>query len=83
MFNRIGAGLRNRGKTQDSMAASLSGEAMQRRLIAYNYGIDPYTDLPPLKEKLDALSRAAAAGGWTELLAGSADRDERDGVRRE
>ena len=63
MFNSIGAGLRNRGKTQESVAAGVTGAAKQRRLIAYNYGIDPYTDLPPLKEKLDQLSRAAAAGG--------------------
>jgi hypothetical protein len=63
MFNSIGSGIRNAGKTQEKAAASLSGAAKQRRLIAYNYGIDPYTSWPPLKEKLDQLSRAAAAGG--------------------
>ncbi len=65
MFNSIGSGIRNAGKTQESMAAGVSGAAKQRRLIAYNYGIDPYTDWKPLKQKLDQLSRAAAAGGLT------------------
>lgn len=63
LFNSIGSGIRNAGKTQESAAAGITGAAKQRRLIAYNYGIDPYTDFPPLKEKLDQLSRAAAAGG--------------------
>lgn len=63
LFNSIGSGIRNAGKTQESAAAGITGAAKQRRLIAYEYGIDPYTDLPPLKEKLDQLSRAAAAGG--------------------
>ncbi len=63
LFGSIGSGIRNAGKSQDNMAESVSGAAKQRRLIAYDYGIDPYTDLPPLKEKLDQMSRAAAAGG--------------------
>lgn len=63
MFNSIGSGIRNAGKTKEGVAASVSGAAKQRRLIAYNYGIDPYTDWKPLKQKLDQLSRAAAAGG--------------------
>lgn len=63
LFGSIGSGIRNAGKSQDNVAESVSGAAKQRRLIAYNYGIDPYTDLPPLKEKLDQMSRAAAAGG--------------------
>jgi hypothetical protein len=63
MFNSIGSGIRNAGKSQDSVAASVSGAAKQRRIIAYQYGIDPYTDWKPLKEKLDHMSRAAAAGG--------------------
>lgn len=62
LFNSIGSGIRNAGKTKESAAAGITGAAKQRRLIAYEYGIDPYTDLPPLKEKLDQLSRAAAGG---------------------
>lgn len=63
LFGSIGSGIRNAGKSQDNVVASVTGAAKQRRLIAYNYGIDPYTDLPPLKDKLDQMSRAAAAGG--------------------
>lgn len=63
LFSSIGSGIRNAGKTQDTMVESVTGAAKQRRLIAYNYGIDPYTDLVPLKDKLDQMSRAAAAGG--------------------
>jgi hypothetical protein len=63
LFNSIGSGVRNAGKSQESMAAGVTGAAKQRRLIAYEYGIDPYTDWKPLKSKLDEMSRAAAAGG--------------------
>ena len=63
LFNSIGSGIRNAGKSQESVAAGVTGAAKQRRLIAYNYGVDPYTDWKPLKQKLDQLSRAAAAGG--------------------
>jgi hypothetical protein len=63
LFNSIGSGIRNRGKTQESAIQSISGAAKQRRLIAYNYGVDPYSDFPPLKQKLDQMSNAAAAGG--------------------
>lgn len=63
LFNGIGSGIRNRGKTPESPLASISGAAKQRRLIAYNYGVDPYSDFPPLKQKLDQMSQAAAAGG--------------------
>jgi hypothetical protein len=63
LFSSIGSGIRNRGKTQESAIQSISGAAKQRRLIAYNYGVDPYSDFPPLKQKLDQMSNAAAAGG--------------------
>ena len=63
LFGSIGSGIRNAGKSQDNVVESVTGAAKQRRLIAYNYGIDPYTDLPPLRDKLDQMSRAAAAGG--------------------
>ena len=63
LFGSIGSGIRNAGKSQDNVVESVTGAAKERRLIAYNYGIDPYTDLPPLKDKLDQMSRAAAAGG--------------------
>ena len=63
LFNSIGSGIRNRGKTQESAVQSITGAAKQRRLIAYNYGVDPYSQFPPLKQKLDQMANAAAAGG--------------------
>ncbi|MEI8178415.1 hypothetical protein [Aestuariivirga sp.] len=63
LFNSIGSGIRNMGKTQENAVQSITGAAKQRRLIAYNYGVDPYSQFPPLKQKLDQMSNAAAAGG--------------------
>ena len=37
----------------------------EKRTLAATYGVDPYTDFPPLKAKLDRLSEAAALGGLT------------------
>jgi hypothetical protein len=62
-FNRLGSGMANAGKTQDDALSSLLGVTDQRRQIAATYGVDPYTDLPPLNEKLQQLSQAAATGG--------------------
>jgi hypothetical protein len=63
MFGRIGSGLHNAGKTQDKAMEGLLGVTDQRRELAAAYGVDPYTDYPPLDAKLTQLSRAAAAGG--------------------
>jgi hypothetical protein len=62
-FNRIGAGLNNAGKTRDDAMSGLLGVTDKRRELATAYGVDPYTDFPPLAEKLQQLSQAAAAGG--------------------
>ena len=65
MFGRVGAGLNNAGKTPDSAVASLLGVSSERRQLAAAYGVDPYTDFPPLDAKLKQLSEAAALGGLT------------------
>ena len=62
-FGRMSSGMANAGKTQDDTLSSLLGVTDQRRQIAAAYGVDPYTDLPPLNEKLQQLSQAAATGG--------------------
>jgi len=62
-FGRIGAGLNNAGKTRDDAMAGLLGVTDKRREIATAYGVDPYTDFPPLAAKLQQLSQAAATGG--------------------
>jgi hypothetical protein len=62
-FNRIGSEMNNAGKTRDDPLSGLLGVTDQRRQLAATYGVDPYTDLPPLAAKLEQLSQAAAAGG--------------------
>jgi hypothetical protein len=62
-FGRMSSDMNNAGKTPDDAMASLFGVTDQRRLLAAAYGVDPYTDLPPLAEKLQVLSQAAATGG--------------------
>ncbi len=62
-FGRMSSGMANSGKTPDDAMSSLFGVSDQRRLLAAAYGVDPYTDLQPLAEKLQVLSQAAATGG--------------------
>lgn len=62
-FGRIGSGLNNAGKTQDDAMAGLLGVTDQRRQIAAAYGVDPYTDFPPLDAELKRLAEASTAGG--------------------
>ena len=61
-FGGIGSGLSNMGRSRDDAVASLTGEAKQKRLIAAQLGVDPYTDFKPLASRLDELASAAAVG---------------------
>jgi hypothetical protein len=63
MFDQIGAGLRNPSNTPDDPVSSVLGVTRERRQLAAAYGVDPYTDFPPLDAKLKQLSEAAALGG--------------------
>ena len=62
-FGRMSSGMANSGKTPDDAMSNLLGVTDQRRQLAAAYGVDPYTDLAPLAEKLQILSQAAATGG--------------------
>jgi hypothetical protein len=62
-FGRMGSGMNNAGQTQDDAMSDLLGVTDHRRQIAATYGVDPYTDLQPLRERLQQLSQAAASGG--------------------
>jgi hypothetical protein len=64
MFKRFHAGMARVGKSQDDEMESLLGVTDERRALAAAYGVDPYTDFPPLSAKLTQLSQAAAAGGF-------------------
>jgi len=65
MLGRIGSGISNAGQTQDNAVANLFGVTSERRILAAAYGVDPYTDYPPLDAKLKQLAEAAALGGLT------------------
>ncbi len=65
MFGRIGSSMNNPGNKQDDFMQSLLGVSDQKRKLAAKFGVDPYTDFPPLAAKLDRLSEAATAGGLT------------------
>ncbi len=58
----IAAGIKHTDDEHDSTLASLTGQSQQKRLIAYQYGVDPYTDFKPLADKLNSMASAAAAG---------------------
>jgi hypothetical protein len=62
-FGRMGSGMNNAGKSRDDPVSDFIGVTDQRRHLAAAYGVDPYTDFPPLAAKLNQLSQAAAAGG--------------------
>ena len=61
-INGVGSGLNNMGKSRDDAIASVSGASKQKRELAAQLGVDPYTDFQPLSNKLDQLAGAAAVG---------------------
>jgi len=63
LLGGVASGVKHIGRSKDSTLASVTGASKQKRLIAVQLGVDPYTDFRPLAEKLDALSGYAAAGG--------------------
>jgi len=62
-FNRLAAGAAAQGNTPDKPVASLLGVTDARRKLAARYGVDPYTDFPPLDAALKRLAEASTAGG--------------------
>ena len=62
-FGGIASGVRNMGQSRDNVVESLSGASKQRQLLAFQYGVDPYTDYKPLADKLGEMAGFAAAGG--------------------
>jgi hypothetical protein len=65
MFGRIASGMANAGRAPGNPLAGLLGVTEQRRKLAAEFGVDPYTDYEPLDFRLARLSEAAAAGGLT------------------
>ncbi len=65
MFGRITADIANAGKTPGDPISGLLGVTDHKRKLAAKFGVDPYTDFPPLDARLSRLAEAAAAGGLT------------------
>ena len=65
VFGRISSGMANAGKAPGDPLAGLLGVSDQKRKLAVQFGVDPYTDFAPLDHRLSRLSEAAAAGGLT------------------
>lgn len=65
MFDRVNAGMANQKASRDSMVGSLLGVDEAKRELAVNLGVDPYTQFPPLAQKLTEIATATAGGGLT------------------
>jgi hypothetical protein len=63
MFDRVGAGLANNRADRDNLPDSLLGVSDSQRELAVELGVDPYSDFPPLAEKLKQVAGALAGGG--------------------
>ena len=63
MFDRVGAGLANNRADRDTLPDSLLGVSDSQRELAGELGVDPYSDFPPLVEKLKQVAGALAGGG--------------------
>jgi hypothetical protein len=63
MFDRIGAGLANNRADRDPLPESLLGISDTQRELAVELDVDPYTDFPPLAQRLKQMATAMAGGG--------------------
>lgn len=52
MFDRVGAGLSNNRADRDGFVDSLLGVSDTQRELAVDLDVDPYTDFPPLAQRL-------------------------------
>lgn len=62
-FGRVGAGMAKTDTQGESMIGSLTGAGTAKRQLAYELGVDPYTQFEPLRHQLASLSAASALGG--------------------
>ncbi len=65
MFDRASASLSDPKSDRASTTDSLLGIDDARRALAVSLGVDPYTNFPPLAQKLTDVASATAAGGLT------------------
>lgn len=65
MFDRAGASIAGQRSNRDSIADSLLGVSDAQRELAVELGVDPYTDFPPLAQRLRQMAGAMAGGQMT------------------
>jgi hypothetical protein len=63
MFDRIGAGLSNTRADRENLVESLLGVSDTQRELAVSLDVDPYTDFPPLAQRLKEMANIMAGGG--------------------
>lgn len=63
MFDRVGAGLSNSRADRDNVMDSLLGVSDTQRELAVELDVDPYTDFPPLAQRLKEMAGVMASGG--------------------
>lgn len=68
-FSDIGRSIKSDDPHQEGALKTAMGYAGTKRKFAYEYGIDPYTDYEPVKERLGKIARAGVAGGLTMNIA--------------
>jgi hypothetical protein len=71
MFDRAGASIAGQRSNRDSLADSLLGVSDAQRQLAIELGVDPYSDFPPLAQRLRQMA-SAMAGGQLTVRAGLA-----------
>jgi hypothetical protein len=71
MFDRAGASIAGQRSNRDSLADSLLGVSDAQRQLAFELGVDPYSDFPPLAQRLRQIA-SAMAGGQLTVKAGLA-----------
>ncbi len=71
MFDRAGASFNNSRADRDNLADSLLGVSDKQRELAVELNVDPYTEFPPLAERLKQMA-GAMAGGTLPVKAGLA-----------
>jgi hypothetical protein len=65
MFDRAGASIAGQRSDRDSLGDSLFGVSDAQRQLAVELGVDPYSDFPPLAERLRQMASAMAGGQFT------------------
>jgi hypothetical protein len=66
LFRNVGNSLfRGKSEQEDGMAKAVLGVSSAKRSFAARFGIDPYTTFPPVRERLNEIAWASAAGDLT------------------